>query len=126
VRNEAKKMPETDDQTQTTLQFSDSSQATFSGSGGKGKGGGGGGGGGIGMITPPARNPVMSAKKWWEEDMEEEAAYSDALEEAESLTNLRRESVADRLSSLISLKSAKETIINPKENILNRVNNSLN
>jgi len=121
VRNEAKKMPETDDQTQTTLQFSDSSQATFSGSGGKGKGGGG-----IGMITPPARNPVMSAKKWWEEDMEEEAAYSDALEEAESSTNLRRESVADRLSSLISLKSAKETNINPKENILNRVNNSLN
>ena len=116
MKNEAKKTPEAE-QFQTSLQFADMSQLND----GSGGGGGGGDGGSIGMTTPLAKSPIMSAKKWWEEDMEEEAAYHDALEEAESsmTKSLRRESVADRLSSLLSQKS-KDT------GSLDRTNNSLN
>ncbi len=122
MKNEAKKTVESE-QFQTSLQFADLSQLNngSGASGGGGGGGGGGDGGSIGMTTPLAKSPIMSAKKWWEEDMEEEAAYHDALEEAESsmTKSLRRESVADRLSSLLSQKS-KET------GSLDRTNNSLN
>jgi len=58
------------------------------------------------MTTPQARSPVKSVvKKWWEEDMEEEAVHSDVLEAS---INMRRPSAIDRLSMILGQRSMKQ------------------